>query len=146
MRKLSNSFLTVGMILDFVCLGIFALCAVVFIILGTPVMENAWREAYQAGARAAGGGAEGEDAFVVAMSISFISGGICFLIAAAFCLPAAITAKSAKAKEDRNAYIPAIVFNALCGCGFAIAGAILGIIAKARQERNDRNNKIVDAQ
>ena len=144
MRKLSNSFLLVGMIICYVCLGILAICGITFTILGTPIMENAWREAFRTASQ--NGAANGsEDAFVIAMSVTFLTTGIIFLILAAFCVPAAICNGKARKEEERGSYVAAIVFNALCGSGFGLAGAILGIIALARKERNDRRNNVVDA-
>ena len=145
MRKLSNSFLLVGMIICYVCLGIFAITAIAFIILGTPVMENAWREMFRAAAENAGAGADKEDAFVIAMSATFLTLGFVFILLGAFCVPAAVCNGKARKQEQRGTYVAAIVFNALCGSGFGLAGAILGIIALARKERNDRRNNVVDA-
>ena len=145
MRKLSNSFLLVGMIICYVSLGILAITAISFIILGTPIMENAWREAFRAASQNGSAGAESEDAFVIGMSATFISLGIVFLIIAALCIPAAICNGKARREEERGTYVAAIVFNAICGSGFGLAGAILGIIALARKERNDKRNNVVDA-
>ncbi len=48
--------------------------------------------------------------------------------------------------QEKNALILAIVFSALSGTEFGVAGGIIGLITNARQARQDRINNIVDNQ
>ena len=130
MRNLSKTFLRVNAILSFVFMGLFILAAVVFFIVGSPLVSQYIENE---------GGAIG---YTVGMMV----GGAAFLFAAAMALISAIVSNKARALQTKGALVTAIVFSALSATAFGIAGGVLGLVQNLKEERRDRRNNIVDAQ
>ena len=130
MRNLSKAFLRVNAILSFVFMGLFILAAVVFFIVGSPLVSQYIENE---------GGAIG---YTVGMMV----GGAAFLFAAAMALISAIVSNKARALQTKGALVTAIVFSALSATAFGIAGGVLGLVQNLKEERRDRRNNIVDAQ
>lgn len=130
MRNLSKAFLRVNAILSFVFMGLFILAAIVFFIVGSPLVSQYIENE---------GGAIG---YTVGMMV----GGAAFLFAAAMALISAIVSNKARALQTKGALVTAIVFSALSATAFGIAGGVLGLVQNLKEERRDRRNNIVDAQ
>ena len=131
MLRLSNTFLRVNAILSYVFAGFFGLAAIIFFIVGSPLISDLIAEESEVGA--------------VAYSTSmYVSGGI-FLALTVMAILSGIFSNKAKS-QVKNDLIIAIVFSALSGTEFGVAGGILGLVAAARQARKDRINNIVDNQ
>ena len=131
MLRLSNTFLRVNAILSYVFAGLFGLAAIIFFIVGSPLISDLIAEESEVGA--------------VAYSTSmYVSGGI-FLALTVMAILSGIFSNKAKS-QVKNDLIIAIVFSALSGTEFGVAGGILGLVAAARQARKDRINNIVDNQ
>ena len=130
MRNLSKAFLRVNAILSFVFMGLFILAAVVFFIVGSPLVSQYIENE---------GGAIG---YTVGMMV----GGAAFLFAAAMALISAIVSNKARALQTKGALVTAIVFSVLSATAFGIAGGVLGLVQNLKEERRDRRNNIVDAQ
>ena len=130
MRNLSKAFLRVNAILSFVFMGLFILAAIVFFIVGSPLVSQYIENE---------GGAIG-------YTIGMMVGGAAFLFAAAMALISAIVSNKARALQTKGALVTAIVFSALSATAFGIAGGVLGLVQNLKEERRDRRNNIVDAQ
>ena len=144
MRKLSRAFLLVGMILGFVLIGVFALCGITFFVFASPAMKDLFMKFFEeSGATTSFD--DPETAFL-AFQVIFVIAGVAMLILAALAIPAAVVSAKARKNPESGTLVAAIVFGALCGTYFSIAGAILGLIANKREERNNRRNNVVDAQ
>ena len=131
MRRLSQTFLRVNAVLSYVFAGLFALAAIIFFVVGSPLISDLIAEESR----------EGAAAYAISMNIS---GGI-FLALTAMAILSGVFSGKARSQE-KNALIMAIVFSALSGTEFGVAGGIIGLIANARQARQDRINNIVDNQ
>ena len=131
MRRLSQTFLRVNAVLSYVFAGLFALAAIIFFVVGSPLISDLIAEESR----------EGAAAYAISMNIS---GGI-FLALTAMAILSGVFSGKARSQE-KNALIMAIVFSALSGTEFGVAGGSIGLIANAKQARQDRINNIVDNQ
>lgn len=131
MRNLSKTFLRVNAVLSYVFAGLFALGAVIFFIVGSPLISDLIAKE----------SAEGAAAYAISM---YTSGGI-FLGLTIMAILSGIFSNKA-GNQEKNALILAIVFSALSGTEFGVAGGIIGLIANYKQARQDRINNIVDNQ
>ena len=131
MRNLSKTFLRVNAVLSYVFAGLFALAAIIFFVVGSPLISDLIAEESR----------EGAAAYAISMNVS---GGI-FLALTAMAILSGVFSGKARSQE-KNALIMAIVFSALSGTEFGVAGGIIGLIANAKQARQDRINNIVDNQ
>ena len=131
MRNLSKTFLRVNAVLSYVFAGLFALAAIIFFVVGSPLISDLIAEESR----------EGATAYAISMNVS---GGI-FLALTAMAILSGVFSGKAESQE-KNALIMAIVFSALSGTEFGVAGGIIGLIANAKQARQDRINNIVDNQ
>ena len=131
MRNLSKTFLKVNAVLSYVFAGLFALGAIVFFIVGSPLVSDAIAQDSR----------EGAAAYAISM---YVSGGI-FLGLTVMAIISGVYSNKAS-NQEKNTLILAIVFSALSGTEFGVAGGIIGLIANAKQARQDRINNIVDNQ
>ena len=131
MRNLSKTFLKVNAVLSYVFAGLFALGAVIFFITGSPLISDLIAEESR----------EGAAAYAISMNVS---GGIFLGLTVMAILSGVFSNKASN--QEKNALIMAIVFSALSGTEFGVAGGIIGLIANYRQARQDRINNIVDNQ
>lgn len=131
MRNLSKTFLRVNAVLSYVFAGLFALGAVIFFITGSPLISDLIAEKSE----------EGAAAYAISM---YTSGGIFIGLTAMAILSGVFSNKASS--QEKNALIMAIVFSALSGTEFGVAGGIIGLITNAKQARQDRINNIVDNQ
>ena len=131
MRNLSKTFLRVNAVLSYVFAGLFALAAIIFFVVGSPLISDLIAEESR----------EGAAAYAISMNVS---GGV-FLALTAMAILSGVFSGKARSQE-KNALIMAIVFSALSGTEFGVAGGIIGLIANAKQARQDRINNIVDNQ
>ena len=69
-------------------------------------------------------------------------------IFATLCIPAAIVAFKAQKENEPNKkiLIANIILGYLSGCYYSLAGAIVGLIQNAREERRNKKAQVVDAQ
>lgn len=131
MRNLSKTFLKVNAVLSYVFAGLFALGAIIFFITGSPLISDLIAEKSE----------EGATAYAISM---YVSGGIFLGLTVLAILSGVYSGKASN--QEKNALILAIVFSALSGTEFGVAGGIIGLIANYRQARQDRINNIVDNQ
>ena len=131
MRNLSKTFLRVNAVLSYVFAGLFALGAIIFFITGSPLISDLIAEKSE----------EGATAYAISM---YVSGGIFLGLTVLAILSGVYSGKASN--QEKNALILAIVFSALSGTEFGVAGGIIGLIANYRQARQDRINNIVDNQ
>ena len=131
MRNLSKTFLRVNAVLSYVFAGLFALAAIIFFVVGSPLISDLIAEESR----------EGAAAYAISMNVS---GGIFLALTAMAILSGVFSGKASS--QEKNALIMAIVFSALSGTEFGVAGGIIGLIANYKQARQDRINNIVDNQ
>ena len=131
MRNLSKTFLKVNAVLSYVFAGLFALGAIIFFITGSPLISDLIAKE----------SAEGAAAYAISM---YTSGGIFIGLTVMAILSGVFSNKASS--QEKNALIMAIVFSALSGTEFGVAGGIIGLIANYKQARQDRINNIVDNQ
>ena len=131
MRNLSKTFLRVNAVLSYVFAGLFALGAIIFFITGSPLISDLIAEKSE----------EGAAAYAISM---YTSGGIFLGLTVMAILSGVFSNKASN--QEKNALILAIVFSALSGTEFGVAGGIIGLIANYKQARQDRINNIVDNQ
>ena len=131
MRNLSKTFLRVNAVLSYVFAGLFALGAVIFFITGSPLISDLIAEESR----------EGAAAYAISMNVS---GGIFIGLTVMAILSGVFSNKASS--QEKNALIMTIVFSALSGTEFGVAGGIIGLIANYKQARQDRINNIVDNQ
>ena len=65
---------------------------------------------------------------LAALATALFVGGAFFLVAAIFCIPAAILSFMARGKDKQGLYIACIVLGVLSGTGLPTIGGILGLI------------------
>ena len=131
MRNLSKTFLKVNAVLSYVFAGLFALGAIIFFIVGSPLVSDAIAQESR----------EGATAYAISM---YVSGGIFIGLTVMAILSGVFSNKASS--QEKNALIMAIVFSALSGTEFGVAGGIIGLIANYKQARQDKINNIVDNQ
>ena len=131
MRNLSKTFLKVNAVLSYVFAGLFALGAIIFFIVGSPLISDLIAEKSE----------EGAAAYAISM---YTSGGIFIGLTVMAILSGVFSNKASS--QEKNALIMAIVFSALSGTEFGVAGGIIGLIANYKQARQDKINNIVDNQ
>ena len=131
MRNLSKTFLRVNAVLSYVFAGLFALGAIIFFITGSPLISDLIAEKSE----------EGATAYAISM---YVSGGIFLGLTVLAILSGVYSGKASN--QEKNALILAIVFSALSGTEFGVAGGIIGLIANYKQARQDKINNIVDNQ
>ena len=133
MRNLSKTFLRVNAILSYVFMGLFILGAVIFFIVGSPLVSQHFE-------------GEGAEAGKIAYTVSMMCSGVLFVFLAVMALLSAKFSNKAKNEQLKGTLIMAIVFSALSGTAFGIAGGIIGLVQNFREQRKDRINNIVDNQ
>ena len=133
MRNLSKSFLRVNAILSYVFMGLFILGAVIFFIVGSPLVSQHFE-------------GEGAEAGKIAYTVSMMCSGVLFVFLAVMALLSAKFSNKAKNEQSKGTLIMAIVFSALSGTAFGVAGGIIGLVQNFREQRKDRINSIVDNQ
>ncbi len=133
MRNLSKTFLRVNAILSYVFMGLFILGAVIFFIVGSPLVSQHFE-------------GEGAEAGKIAYTVSMMCSGVLFVFLAVMALLSAKFSNKAKNEQSKGTLIMAIVFSALSGTAFGIAGGIIGLVQNFREQRKDRINNIVDNQ
>ena len=131
MRNLSKTFLRVNAVLSYVFAGLFALGAIIFFIVGSPLISDQIAEQNEGAAIA----------YATSMTIS----GVVFLALTVMAILSGVFSNKA-GSQIKNDLILAIVFSALSGTEFGVAGGIIGLIANAKQARKDRINNTVDNQ
>jgi len=122
LRRLSKTFLTINAVFSFVFLGLFALCAIIFFIVGSPLVADAVAN-------------EGGQAAGTAYTAGMYTGGVIFLSIAIFALISGIYSNKAKTTTEKGVLIAAIVFSAISCTEFGVAGGILGLIANSREPK-----------
>ena len=133
MRNLSKTFLKVNAILSYVFMGLFIVGAVIFFIVGSPLVSQHFE-------------GEGAEAGKIAYTVSMMCSGVLFVFLAVMALLSAKFSNKAKNEQSKGTLIMAIVFSALSGTAFGIAGGIIGLVQNFREQRKDRINNIVDNQ
>lgn len=140
MRRLSNVFLKVGMIVSIICIASWFIAATVMFVLASPAVTEFVEEGIRNGD--INTSAETVEGGVAVFKGVMIGLGVTFTLLGALSIPAAITCAKARNSSDSSTLIAAIVFSALNLTEFGIAGGVLGLIARKKEARS----KIVDAQ
>ena len=133
MRRLSKAFLTVSAILSFVGMGLYLIGAVVFFIVGSPLVAN--KVAEQGGEGAAIGYAAG-----------MYTAGAIFVVVAIMALLSGIFSNKAKRTQVKGDLVTAIVFSVISCTWLGVAGGAVGLVQNLKEQRADRRKNIVDAQ
>ena len=133
MRNLSKTFLKVNTILSYVFMGLFILGAVIFFVVGSPLISQHFE-------------GEGAEAGKIAYTVGMMTGGVIMLVLAVMALLAAIFSGKARVAQTKGALVTALVFSLVSGTYFGVAGAIIGLVQNLKEQRRDRRNNIVDAQ
>ena len=141
MRRLSNTFLTIGAIFSFVSAGTLIVSAIVCFALCNPgfmgIIEEGLKDHVSA---------EELKAIMIGITAGFIGTGVCFIFLGQFGIPAGIVALKAKKNPTNGLLIATIVLSVVAGIEFSLAGGILGLIRNARERRNARRaQQVVDA-
>ena len=144
MAKLSKTFLLIGAILSLVLVGTFIICGIVFLVFSSPAIKDMLVELLEkAEIHTDVPGTPEEQA--AAIQAIFLAFGLVFMFLSLFSLASAIVAFAARKKPSTGLLVANIVLGLMSG-EFNAAGGILGIIANARIERNNRRSNIVDAE
>ena len=136
MKRLSKSFLRVGGIIDFVLAGSFFIAVIVFGILASPLFTDVLVKGIEEGNITSSIEATPEQA-AFAIQLIFLGLAVGFLFVVAFAIVAAIFSFKAVNNYTRKMLITNIVLGSCIGSGFSTAAGILGVIALAREARNE---------
>ena len=143
MNRISNTMLRIGMILCIICGAILLFCTPFLITMGvSPHIHEMIAEAVR------NGDINSEYAPDVAAGVFqgiMLGYGIFCLIYGGICIASAIVSSKTLREPSRDRYIACIVFGTM-STGFATAGGILGLIYQARVARNERRQKVIDAE
>lgn len=144
MAKLSKTFLLIGAILSLVLAGSFVICAIVFFVMGSPAMKEMLIQLLEEAEIHTDfpGTPEQQATAIQALFASF--GGV-FLFFGLISVASGVVAFIGRQKWTKGLLIANIVLG-LMSAEFNAAGGILGLIATARIERNNRRNNIIDAE
>ena len=134
MRRLSNTFLTVGMILAIILGVTFLSAAIVLFIMASPVCENVLRKIIE---EIPDKGDKTIETIILVVQGLLIGWGVGCIFVGGFAIPSAIVASKAKKNPTDGLLIANIVLGCF-GSSFNIAGGILGLIYNARVRRNER--------
>ena len=143
MNRISNTMLRIGMILCIICGAILLFCMPFLITMGvSPHIHEMIVEAVR------NGDVNSDYAPDVAAGVFqgiMLGYGIFCLIYGALCVAAAIVSSKTLREPSRGRYIACIVMGCM-STGFSVAGGILGLIYQARVARNERRQKVIDAE
>lgn len=143
MNRISNTMLRIGMILCIICGAMLIFCTPFLITVGvSPRIHQMIVEAVE------NGSVDSDYAPEIAAGIVqgvMLGTGIFCLIYGALCIAAAIVSSKTLKEPTRGRYIACIVLGCM-STGFAIVGGILGLIYQARVARNERRQKVIDAE
>ena len=143
MNRISNVMLRVGMILCIICAVTLLFCTPFLITMGvSPRIHQMIVEAVE------NGSVDSDYAPEIAAGIVqgvMLATGIFSLIYGALCVAAAVVSSKTLREPTRGRYIACIVLGCM-STGFAIAGGVLGLIYQARVARNQRRQKVIDAE
>jgi len=130
MKKASNIILLVGAIMAFVSAVSMFICGIMFIAGIGFVASIITAEG--------GSAASAESADMAAEIVTFVYAviGIVFIFVAILMVVAGIISLIARSKETKGLYIAAIVFGVI-GSEVCLVGAILGLIAKNREDNKN---------
>ena len=145
MAKLSKTFLLIGGILAILLLVTFLALSAVFIALGSPMTTEVIRQLLEEGSINSDLPGTIEEQ-IAAIQIIFVSIGVVFACFVPFEIASIIVAFKGRKSFTKGLLTANIVFGILSASSFNIAGGIIGLIANARIERNNRNSNVVDAQ
>ena len=134
MKKLSSTFLKVGMIIGFILAGVFLVSSLFFIVLGvSDVTREMLIEAYNSGDIQTD--LPDAEAFATFVQIYLITFGVAFIYLGAMSLVDAIVASLTLRQPSKGKYIACIVLGAMC-IEFLILGGIFGLIALKRENQH----------
>lgn len=143
MNRISNTMLRIGMILCIICGAILLFCMPFLITMGvSPHIHEMIAEAVR------NGDVNSDYAPDVAAGVFqgiMLGYGIFCLIYGALCVAAAVVSSKTLREPSRGRYIACIVMGCM-STGFSVAGGILGLIYQARVARNERRQKVIDAE
>ena len=143
MNRISNVMLRVGMILCIICAVTLLFCTPFLITMGvSPRIHQMIVEAVE------NGSVDSDYAPEIAAGIVqgvMLATGIFSLIYGALCVATAVVSSKTLREPTRGRYIACIVLGCM-STGFAIAGGVLGLIYQARVARNQRRQKVIDAE
>ena len=134
MKKLSSTFLKVGMIIGFILAGIFLLAALICLMTGLSDVTRAMLiEAYNNGE--INTDLPDAEAFATFVQIYLITFAVVFIYLGAMSLVDAIVASLTLRQPSKGKYIACIVLGAMC-IEFLILGGIFGLIALKRENQH----------
>ena len=137
MKRLSRTFLNVGIVISWIAVGVLAFTGLVCIIAGVlPPIHDAIRTGIENGnVQSDFPDADTAIAFYIAVMVT--SGVVCLMFIP---LPIinAVLSKKALTNPTRGLYISCMIFGSI-NSKFTLAGGILGMIALARENRRKAN-------
>ena len=143
MNRISNTMLRIGMILCIISAASLIFCVPFFITMGvSPRIHQMIVEAVENGS--VNSDYAPEIAAGIVQGVLLASGIVC-LIYGGLCVAGAIVPSKTLKEATRGRYIACIVLG-LMTTNFATAGGILGLIYQARVARNERRQKVIDAE
>ena len=140
MKKLSNTFIKIVVILSLVIVGLLLLSGIVCIVLGVlPPIHDAIREGYDPSANP-NGFPDADTAVYFYLGMMVGAGATCLLFVP-LCIANAVVSNKASKEPSKGRYIACIILGSMTS-KFTLAGGILGLIAQAREDRN--KNRVVE--
>lgn len=133
MKNTSRLLLIFGSVLSFICAGAFFLSMIGFIVISTPAVFDYIRQGIEEGTIHSNIPADVTSEVLLGL---FIAYAVIFGVLTIFAIISAIFGLRAKSLQEKRGYVTAIVFGALMSNPLLIAGGIVGIIAKNKEDNN----------
>lgn len=130
MRRLSNTFLRVSMILSLVFLGLWLISGTVMFVLAS--LKDLLLESINNGNQSTSG--DPEIALAIAQA-TLIAVGVMFVLFGLVCIPCAVISAKAKDTKNKGLLIAAMVLSICSFTWVGVPAAVLGILAINRENR-----------
>ena len=137
MRKASNIVLLIGAILGFVAAGSLFLCAIMFILLSTPLFTDFVREGIESGTFKSD--MPDTETVVAMVTAIFIVMAVLMVIIAVLSILSSVFALKARREGRKGLYITSLVFGILAS-EVILVGSIFGLISC----RNELPVEVID--
>ena len=144
MAKLSKTFLLIGAILSLVLAGTFVICGIVFFVMASPALTDMIVKLLEEAKVHSDIPGTPEEQAAAIQAFAAGLGGM-FIFFALISIASGVVGFIGRQKWTKGLLIANIVLG-LMSAEFNAAGGILGLIATARIERNNRRNNIIDAE
>ena len=140
MKKVANILLLVGGILAVVCIVVYLIMGVAFIIASGPALTEPLIEGIESGNISSDFQGATTEEIVKLIQLFFLTLGIVFICFVPFAIANCIICFVGKAKQTKGMYILNIVFGILSWTLVNTVGGVLGLIAKIKEEKRAQLN------